>query len=266
MLTTELKHPLRHHEVSYDDSTHRYYVGDQVYTSATQLIERFKTPFDADKMSDWMVYRYGNTKQYWLDKWKQENSSSLVRGSNIHDRNERRLISKGYDLLPYPVPVQEFTPGIMYDLPDGVYPEMKLWRHDCRIAGRMDKGILRTDEYRISDALLYGTGLLGKECRFLDIDDYKTNKKIRTESFKGPDGYKMMTGPIAHLMDCELTHYTLQLSIYQYMGEYHGFVPGRRRIIWYPHPIPGVMRCGPQVKELPYLRNEVVAMVKTLVA
>ncbi len=244
----------KHVEVQYDDAKHRYYLNNQTYTSATQLIEKFKNHFDTEERSQWMSHRYGNTPEYWRNKWKVENSTSLVRGNKIHNREEKKLYSKGYDLLPYPVPVQErISDPVYYNLPDGVYPEMKLWRHDCRIAGRTDKAIIRTLPYRRG---------IDPIDRVMDIDDYKTNKKLRTESFQNSRGeYTMMLGPLSHLMDCEMVHYTLQLSLYQYMGEYHGFLPGKRRIIHYPHPIPGVKACGPKIHQLPYLRNEVIAMI-----
>lgn len=255
------------HAVSYDDAAHRYYVGTSTYISATQLIKHFKTPFDAGEWAEWMVYRYGNTKEYWLDKWSKENQQSLVRGNKLHNKQEDRLHKKGYDLLPYPVPVRSRpkTNQHYYDMEDGVYTELMLWRHDCGIAGRADKIILRTESCKVF--------MIGRkrqfpaqsvQNRYLDIDDYKTNKKIRTESYQNPvtKEYTMMLGPVSHLMDCELSHYTLQFSIYQYMGEYFGFQPGKRRIIHFPHPVPGIAASGPQIKELPYLRDEVIAMIK----
>lgn len=242
-------------EVQFDEASHRYYIGNDTYTSATQLIEQFKNKFETQKMSEWMSYRYGNTPQYWIAKWKKENGDSLKRGNGIHAREEKRLLVKGYDLMPYPVPVHEHAGDIVYyNLPDGIYPELKLWRNDCRIAGRADKIVLMT----------LATGKDKRPQRFMNIDDHKTNKIIRTESFQNRETgeYAMMLGPLTHLMDCELVHYTLQLSLYQYMGEYHGFLPGWRRIIHHRHPIPGVAQSGAKVINLPYLRDEVIAMIK----
>jgi len=126
---------------------------------------------------------------------------------------------------------------------------LKLWRHDWRIAGRADKPTIETID-----------GI-----RYMHIEDYKTNKIIRTEGFTERDGAKRkMLGPISHLEDCELTHYTLQLSLYQYMGEYFGFRPGNRRIIHFQHEIEGLGTPSPKIIELPYLRNEIIMMLKYL--
>jgi hypothetical protein len=101
--------------------------------------------------------------------------------------------------------------------------------------------------------------------RVADVEDYKTNKKLRQYGYQYPDGtYRMMLGPLKHLHDCELTHYTLQLSIYQYMLEWMGFAPGRRRIIHFPHAIEGIGIPPIKTYELPYLRAEVIAMISHL--
>ena len=253
--------------VQYDDTIHRYYVGSQTYTSATQLVENFKNKFETERMAEWMEHRYGNTKEYWIAKWKKDNSDSLDRGNSIHEREEKKLLLKGYDLQPFPVPVQESQEDVdYYQLPDGVYPELKLWRHDCALAGRADKVYLYTVPTGMTPTRLQN-GFRYEVTRYMTLDDHKTNKIIRTESFQNWETKKfaMMLGPLSHLMDCEMVHYSLQLSIYQYMGEYHGFQPGRRRIIHHRHPVPGISSTGPKITELPYLRNEVIAMLKSII-
>jgi len=52
----------------------------------------------------------------------------------------------------------------------------------------------------------------------VDILDYKTNKEIKTQGFKNYEGItQKMLFPVNHLDDCNLNHYTLQLSIYMYV-------------------------------------------------
>lgn len=92
------------------------------------------------------------------------------------------------------------------------------------------------------------------------IEDGKTNKRIRDRGY----GNKKMLAPLSHLEDCEMSHYSLQLSIYQYMLEYFGFHPGVRRIIHFPHEIEGLGTPSPAEYELPYLRDEVIAMLTHL--
>jgi hypothetical protein len=50
------------------------------------------------------------------------------------------------------------------------------------------------------------------------IIDYKTNKEIKTESFKNWEGVSSkLLFPVDHLDDCNYNHYALQLSIYMYI-------------------------------------------------
>lgn len=245
----------RFREVDYDDARHKYFLGNIIYRSATQIIEQFYEHFDTPEKSVYMSERYGNTPEYWVAKWKEGNQESLSRGTTLHNEKEEFTYGRGFDRLngkDFIVRNRNLWPNhFPYNkLPDGCYPELKLWRHDFRIAGRADKPTFET----ISNS------------RYMHIEDYKTNKKIEKESFKDKEGnYRMMIGPLSHLMDCNYNHYTLQLSLYQYMGEYMGFKPGIRRIIHYPHTIfPHLPPPKPVVYQLEYMKKEVIAMLHHL--
>lgn len=264
----------------FEHSSHTYYVRKKsnIYTSATQIVGHFCNEFDTEERAQYMTYRYGQTPEYWRAQWKDINHTSLHRGDKKHQAEEDFLYGRGYSgvngkIFPvnnyslYKVPeVVDFQykgykspsctsrqiPAPYHLLPDGTYPELMFWRHDYKIAGRADKPTFET----IGDN------------RYLHIEDYKTNARIRKESHytgKYPNGtYQMMLGPLQHLMDCEWYHYALQLSLYQFMGEYFGFKPGVRRIIHFPHEIEGLGTPDPIPYELPYLRDEVIAMLEHL--
>jgi hypothetical protein len=239
-------------EVQYDDASHRYSCGGHTYTSATQLISQFKPPFDTEERSQYMAHRYGNTAQYWKDKWARKRDSSCNHGNQLHDDQEQALYRKKFvEFNPFPLPVLKPTTGKPYiTLPDGVYPEMKLWRHDWAIAGRSDKVILHSWGYV-------------DPVRIADVEDYKTNEKMHMYGWQNSDGTtRKMLEPISHIEDAEYWHHALQLSEYQYMLEYFGFYPGKRRIIHFPHEIEGLGTPAPVIYELPYLRREVLAMLE----
>lgn len=246
--------------VGYDDASHRYYFNGLTYLSATQIVEKFRQPFDIEERSAYMADRYGKTQQYWKDKWRDVNELSKVRGSLIHSEQEKREYQKKFlefdayaNNGPQVVPVYRTT-AVYANLLDGNYPEMLLWRHDEQIAGRSDKITIWSTKHK----------------RYADIGDYKSNKKLNTESWQEKDGSRrMMLGPVSHLMDCEMVHYGLQLSLYQYMLEYHGFYPGIRYLIHFPHPTDEFPNPRPRLHKLPYYRDEVIAMIhhlKTLAA
>jgi hypothetical protein len=53
---------------------------------------------------------------------------------------------------------------------------------------------------------------------YVNITDYKTNKEIKTESFKNWEGIsEKLLIPVNNLDDCHFNHYALQLSIYMYI-------------------------------------------------
>ena len=60
-----------------------------------------------------------------------------------------------------------------------------------------------------------------KKDKSIVILDWKTNKRIIKESPFGKYGLK----PISHLMDINFNHYSLQLSIYQYLLSTTGYFP-----------------------------------------
>lgn len=236
-------------EVQYNHSEHKYFLGTTVYRSATQILEHFKNKFDTEEMSAQMEHRYNAPQQKWKDAWKKETDISLVRGNKLHGKEEQFLYNQGYTMIhdkPFIVfNMNLYRSPVDYGtLPDGVYPELKLWRHDWKIAGRADKPTFET---------VFGT-------RYAHVEDYKSNKRIRDRAFNG----RRMLAPLEHLEDCELSHYTLQLSIYQFMLEYFGFKPGIRRVIHFGHAIDDLPEPSPQPYELPYLRDEVIAMLTHL--
>lgn len=266
MILTEIQH---NRPVHYEDSTHTYSLDGYRYISATQLVGRFKNKFDTPERATYMADRYGQTPEYWINKWNDIRYTSLERGTGIHNEREQWLYANGglntfHDSFGHRLPLINY--------PDGTYPELLLWRHDAQIAGRTDKCII-TKGYTLpwtNDSFLRGTYSGQAEVpviRIMDIEDYKTNRVLKTQSFGTKElGYLMMKGCLSHLQDCDINHYALQLSIYQYMAEYHGFFPGYRKIIHYQHPVEGIGTPHPKEYQLPYLRNEVIQMIETYAA
>jgi hypothetical protein len=255
--------------VSYNDADHRYFSGRTTYISATQLLSLFKPKFDTKERSEYMANRYGMTPQYWVDRWGDIRDTSLVRGNEIHADKEAQLYKKGtihyFNNITLRVLKRDDFPRTNYiNLPIGVYPELLLWNHKNRIAGRADNVIITEKHVEVrhkqSTAWMYS--------RVADLEDYKTGRIIHTQSYQNPKTgkYQMMTGPLSHFQDCEMNHYAIQLSIYQYMLECMGFVPGKRTIIHIKHEIEFLGTPPPVHHDLPYLKNEVISMLNYLKA
>jgi hypothetical protein len=146
-------------------------------------------------------------------------------------------------------------------LTDGMYPEHFVYMKSLGICGQ-------SDLVEVIDGVVH-------------ITDYKTNKEIRSESYKDWEGLSQkMNHPVSHLDDCNLNHYNLQLSIYMYMILKHNpkLKPGTLMIqhIMFEdegkdpngYPILKTNTDGdPVIKDIiyydiPYLKDEVLALVK----
>lgn len=115
-------------------------------------------------------------------------------------------------------------------LKDGSYVELLMSHPLLELGGQADQVIIQS--------------LKGK--KYMDIGDWKTDKSIDMYN-----KYKtMMKEPISHLDDCNYVKYCLQLSLYMWIGECHGFTPRNMSIA---HVRNG--RIKPY--KIPYLKEEI---------
>jgi hypothetical protein len=243
------------------------------WVSVTKLVSNFKEPFDAEgvaikvsknKKSKW----YGLSAKEIQAAWKEESERALELGTFYHNQREADLCSLASierDGVPLPVfapiekngvkeaPDQKLTPGI--------YPEHMVYLKSAGICGQSDLVEVIGDK--------------------VNIIDYKSNKKIETESFVNWEGIsKKMLFPVNHLDDCNYYHYALQLSVYMYIILKHNpkLKPGNIYIHHvtfeqdseneFGYPIYSKDEEGnPIVKEVtpievPYLKDEVISIIQ----
>lgn len=245
-------------EVIYRDHDHTYWCNGVRYTSATQALDKFKNHFDVEAQSTRYAEKAGATPEVWQERWDDIRVRSLVRGNKIHNEREELTLSRGVEVhagrpLPVPNPALygERTPLIYW--PDGVYTEVILHSHRYRLAGRCDKLVLYTE-----NGIRYG-----------DIDDYKTNRIIRFNSYRDRSGTaQMMRYPLEHLEDCNFIHYEIQVSEYFVMLEEMGIRAGAGRIIHFPHvpemAPPGAKPPVPKAYVVRYRKDDVHSMLQQL--
>lgn len=155
-------------------------------------------------------YKIKSTIPIVISEWDYERDISCYNGTNFHKSKEDSLFNAGYsgklavfqglDSTEMPKPIET--------LPDGVYPELTVWNNYYGIAGQADLVTIYTID----------------GVRYVDIDDYKTNKKIDVVSFFNPKTkrYKRMNSPLQQVNDCNFEHYQLQISTYAYFLECFG--------------------------------------------
>lgn len=244
------------------------------WMSVTSLISKLKQPFEAEKIAEKSSKNkrskwYGMTKDQILSVWKAESERAITVGNWYHNQREEDLlgldsIERHGKVIPIMQPLAD-TSGIKVApnqrLTDGMYPEHFVYMKSLGICGQ-------SDLVEVIDGIVH-------------ITDYKTNKEIRSESYKDWEGLSQkMNHPVSHLDDCNLNHYNLQLSIYMYMILKHNpkLKPGTLMIqhIMFEdegkdpngYPILKTNTDGdPIIKDIiyydiPYLKDEVLALVK----
>jgi hypothetical protein len=260
----------------FNPETHTYIDQDNnEYTSVTKLLSKYKKPFDQEtqaakssknRKSKW----YGIPPQEIINIWNSESERSIRLGNWYHNQREADLLNCetiSHDNLNLPI-----YPSIYDDkgfktapdqkIGDGVYPEFFLYLASAGIAGQSDRVTVAN----------------GK----VDILDYKTNKEIKTQGFKSFEGItQKLLYPLSHLDDCNLNHYSIQLSVYMYIILKHNplYKPGEltlQHVIFeedfdkdpYGYPIYLKDKEGnPVIKDvipykLPYLKDEVIELLE----
>lgn len=245
------------------------------WNSVTSVISKIKPKFDAPTQA---LKSSKNKKSKWYnippDKiqeiWKNETLRAITLGSFYHNQREQNLLScetiqrEGLN-LPIIHPI--IKDGIKYapdqKVKDGIYPEHFIYLKSVGVCGQADRIEIVNN--------------------VLNVYDYKTNKEIKQESFVSWDGKRdTLLPPLSHLDNCNLVHYTLQLSIYMYMMLKHNpnLKPGKltiEHIIFekegedeFGYPITKYDSEGnPIIKEVvpyevPYLKMEVITLFNWL--
>ena len=245
------------------------------WISVTSFIANFKQPFDADKIAEktskskkskW----YGMTPEEIKQAWTNEALRATTLGTWYHNCRESDICSletmeRHGSTVPIFKPIEiegtKFSPN--QKLTDGVYPEHMVYLKSVGLCGQSDLVEVINGEVHITD--------------------YKTNKEIKTEGFTNWEGITTkMNSPVAHLDDCNVNHYALQLSLYMYIILKHNprLKPGVltiHHIVFeevgkdkFGNPITALDTNGdPIVKDiiqydLPYLKTEVINLLHWL--
>lgn len=261
--------------ITFKEEGHIYESNDEDnidWISVTSLVGMFKEPFDGknqakksskNKRSKW----YGMTPKEILDAWENEKNRAIKLGNWYHNQREADMLDfKTIERNGIEIPIikpltKENGNKIAPDqkLSDGVYPEHLVYLKSAKLCGQADLV-----------EIVNGT---------INITDYKTNKEIKEKGFTNWEGItKKLYNPVAHLDDCNLSHYNLQLSIYAYIIKKHNpKLKIGKLIIQHVkfkqigedkngYPINEHINGEPVLEEikmyeLPYLKSEVIAII-----
>jgi ATP-dependent exoDNAse (exonuclease V) beta subunit len=226
----------------FNSKKHTYTVGrgksKKQLTSVTQFVKQFFAPFDEKTSSEakhYSLLRKGlpsKSPAFWRKEWKKTREL----GTEIHDQIKKLILNEidlTHDVQPLAVhALNAFHKYTAKNNPLMGLPEQIIFSEELGLAGTIDLLLLYDEDTVV-------------------LFDWKTNKEIKTEGYKGATG----KGPCADLRDCNYVHYTLQLSTYAYILENdYGFKP---KDLFLVH----LTDNGPEVMKINYLKDKVREMI-----
>jgi len=270
--------------VGFEEASHTYTnmkTGER-YTSVTTLLSKFKPKFNGqywatykackDIMESegiWRAYKnqagnwekvvdhFNNTglvnlktptldaifkvKKQYLNKWEQEGRIANEKGSKIHDDLEKAAHHSR--ILKQKAVNHEVTEEDILEIQDFTsnkcYPELMIYNDEYKLSGQCDQ--------------------VFKEGKYVDIEDYKTYKKLEYEGFRG----ETCLEPIAHLQNANYWGTALQLSLYGWMLEELGYEVRSLKMHW----VHGEdendkeRNAGVRTYEMPYLKEDIIRIL-----
>lgn len=240
--------------------------------SVSKFIEKFKKKTDWNKVAKKKAITLTNegtptTQEELLQKWEEKRIFSTEVGTLAHKIEEDKLNedftheNEIFNIVNCPS-TEEFKLSLdITALEDNtVYPELMLYDLEHMICGQSDKVIIKN--------------------KFIDIWDYKTDKELEYVGYYSQwAGVKKLLAPVNHLDECNVNIYSLKMSLYMYMlwKANKGKLKPGKIILEHIHllrdperdNIPVLVEGKPvEIKRelitLPYRKNEVLAMLKTI--
>lgn len=262
-------------KIKFIEASHRYLTEDgKDLISVSKFMDRFKEKIDWKKKAAGVASRITKegtpttTKQI-LDKWENKRNQSAQIGTNYHAIREQELIDNvvcnfyNTDCKKVEHTIHQ---GNKLSIPihqienNTVYPELMIYDLEHMICGQSDKVIVTKNK--------------------INIWDYKTDKEI---SFKGWSNMwtvpRKLLPPLQHLDDCSGNIYAIKMSMYMYLlwkANKGRFQLGEiiiEHVSLKRDPlnddIPILKDAKPVVEKiekikLPYLKKEVIGMLKTI--
>ena len=204
---------------------------DRKPKEADRLLESLKT-----NLPHYLLYIL-SVQQLILARWEEKKEIACQKGTAYHLFREMQAYQMGEQTLSgTDITARTGNPYSfdLKDLCDGYHAELLVYSHPHRVAGQVDRlwsTAIPVSQNPLADhpRPLETTPQIwltnGVPCiRFIDIDDFKTNEKIKTEN-----KYQSMKYPLEALDDCNHAHYSLQISLYAYLMELQGFTPRHLR-------------------------------------
>jgi len=197
--------PTNFEEIIFDQKYHSYTYHVKKLTSVTKLANSLKPPFDRGGRAVKTAMERGVDVATILAEWDAAGEAGRAKGVKVHELIAAKLRN---ELPPADDPFLSLNERL---------PEMdgfeKLWDW---LAGMTT---LQQVEWVVGDGELGVAGtvdalLLGKQSNEVHVWDWKTGKE-----FKSTNSFQNLLYPFDDLPDCDLSSYSLQISLYRLIIE-----------------------------------------------
>ena len=216
--------------ITFIESTHSYLIDGNSTNcpSVTQLIKKFKKPFEKERMARMVANKTGSTSEQVKREWDQNNLFSTTLGSMLHKYIENFYNGKR---LPFDGDLKNLKNEQKEQIIE-VFPKLTKQFHNFAKTNHCLHSI--KNEFVVGD--LNDTNICGmldmlcynSETDEIEILDFKTNKKMAKES-----RYGKLLSPFDDMSEGEINEYTIQLNVYKYIIEKHTSLKiSKMKIIW----------------------------------
>ncbi len=222
--------------VKFFEAPHVYFISDVQTISVTGLIGRFEHGFDEaywskkkalDRIQKLTLLKNDSetdeehvqriTKVI-LSEWKYKNEHAKLEGKTLHTYLENIMSNKVVEeVASGPITFEEIkdTYYVMKRQANSFYRQYIKTGKLIPIKSELVVGNLDLGICGMIDQIFYNT-----ETGMLQIWDWKTNTKLRKESFSSKTiEPTFMKHCLSHIEHCELNTYSIQLGIYKYIIE-----------------------------------------------
>ena len=225
-------------DIKFFEKNHKYEIaGEPAKMSVSGLISKYEKPFDRDGIAKNVARRDGKLVEDVLWEWEYNKDYSCHKGSEFH-----LIVEQFFQRRTMPIDrdaIEAFLTkksNLSKESIDSYYSDMALLIRNFRSFYEWWKEdhILLRSEFVVGDKETKICGTidnlsLNKKTGKLALFDYKTNKEIKREGYKG----EMLLAPINTIPKCELGKYSLQLALYKIILEKNtGFEVGDCKVVW----------------------------------
>jgi len=227
--------------VRFSEKEHKYKInGEMCKYSVTSLIKNYSEEFDSEKIAKFVAIKQKRSVEDVLKEWEYKKNYSCFKGTEFHkyvenflDRKFTPLDDLGFHSFLLNEKVDDIDNRKIdhkNTMKDMITNFLKFYEwYDSEFTFLKSEFVVGDFESKISGTI--DNLSFNKKTKKLSILDYKTNKNIGKEGYKG----KKMLKEMSHLHDCELTKYSLQLHIYKNIIEKNtSFEVDDLYIVWFP--------------------------------